>query len=289
MTKDTATPIAGDLISMAADIAALIAIGEARAFPEPRRNDDGSVTHFHAKDIVHYDVPALNPTLPEFVKQAEQMVEPVSFMDYVRTFKSARAIAKASLSQNSIVAVLDYHGQARSGDDDTATPGRCEHTVRLLCPYDLDYAKWKKVFGNGLKQAELAYFLEDMIHTIAEPAAADLLEAINNLKIDRSVKFKSGRNDRNGTVQIQYEEVDDEKGTREDGQITLPQEIKIVVPIFQGAVAVQLTAKLRYQLDRGQIAFILAVPGLDNEERIAFRSIAERVRQETDTPVYYTA
>lgn len=235
----------------------------------------------------HFD--PLDKVLPARVTQSETLVEPASFIDYITQFKSTTAVCRASLSQNSIVAVLDYHGRARETGDG-AVPQPLSHTVTLKCPFDLDYAKWRAAFGKGLNQQDFAELLEDMVHTIAEPAVADLIEAINDLKIDRAVRFKSGRNDRNGTVQITYEEVDVEGGAGgASGRINLPQEVKIVVAVFQGADLVEIVAKLRYRMDKGNVAFILAVPGLDKIERDQFRRIGEKVRTDTNTPVFYAA
>jgi hypothetical protein len=248
---------------------------------------DGGSLLFVGKDLRAERIAPLDPALPARVSQTETVVEPASFIDYITQFKSPTAICRASLSRNSIEAVLDYHGRARETDDG-AVPQPLTHTVKLLCPFDLDYAKWRAMFGKGLNQQDFAELLEDMVHTISEPAVADLMEAINDLKIDREVRFKSGRNDRNGTVQITYEEIDAE-GTSTGGRVTLPQEVKIVVAVFQGAELVEIVAKLRYRMDKGAVAFILAVPGLDKVERDQFRRIGEKVRTDTSTPVFYTS
>lgn len=254
---------------------------------EPIALPDGSQMVFHAVGMSAERLPALNPVLPEFVTQQETVVEPASFEDYVRDYKSETAICRASLGQNRIVAVLDYHGRARIDDRTAAAPGRCAHTATLLCPFDVDYAKWREVFGNPLDQQELADFIEDVMHTIAEPAAADLLEAIGDLRIDRAVRFKSGRNQRNGTIQFVYEEVDADRPA--EGTVTLPDTIKLIVPIFQGGNPQVLEAKLRYSMDKGKVAFRIVVPGVEKAERDAFRSIGEHVREATGTPVFYVA
>lgn len=137
-------------------------------------------------------------------------------------------------------------------------------------------------------QGAFGNVLEDLIHTISEPAVADLQEAIDELHIDRAVRFKSGVNRRNGTVQLTYEEIEG-NGENGGGKVNLPEEIKIVLPIFQGGPLIELVAKLRYRMDKGNVAFIVTVPGLDKIERDQFRRIGEEVRKETDTPVFYTA
>lgn len=256
---------------------------------KPHKLPDGGEVIFVGDGLKAERIAPLDAILPARVTQAETVVEPASFIDYVTQFKSTTAICRASLGRNNITAVLDYHGRARETGDG-AVPQPLSHTVTLQCPFDLDYAKWRAVFGNGLGHQAFAELLEDMAHTIAEPAIAELMDAINDLKIDRQVRFKSGRNDRNGTVQFTYEEVDTEgKPSAAGGRLNLPQEVKIVVSVFQGSDPVELVAKLRYRMDKGVVAFILAVPGLDKIERDQFRRIGEDVRAKTNTPVFYTA
>lgn len=248
---------------------------------------DGGTLVLRGKDLVAEKFPALNPVLPDFVTTAETVIEPASFKDYVASYKSETAICKASLGSNKIVAVLDYHGRAREGDRLSAVPNRMAHTVTLLCPWDLDYAKWREAFGKPMDQNAFANLLEDLVHTISEPAVADLAEAIDDLRIDRAIRFKSKVNRRNGTVQFTYEETEPD-GDAEGGEVRLPEVVKIVVAMFQGGELVQLDAKLRYAIDKGKVFFTLAVPGIDKLERDQFRRIGEDVRSVTGTPVFYT-
>lgn len=286
MAKTDPITVPLELDATTADVEALIRYGRDSAVAPPVTNPDGSITHFLGKDVQRVVVPAVNPVLPTFVAQSETVVEPASFIAYITDFKSPTAICKASLKTNSIVAVLDYHGRAREAGE-AAVPGRGAHQVVLQCPYDLDYAKWKKAFSTPFDQKQLAEFIEDMIHTISRPAAADLLEAIGDMKIDRAVRFRSARNDRNGNVAFTYEEVDVEHP--DSGVLTLPEHIQIVVPIFQGGISQAFEVRLRFRMDKGVVTFLLSVPGLDKEEREAFRRIGEEVREKTATQVYYVA
>lgn len=277
------------LSTLPADVMALLTAGKDFSVSAPVSSPDGAIVYFLGEGIHPHKVEPVDKVLPIRVNQAETVVEPASFVEYVSQFKTNTAIFRASLSKNTIEAVLDYHGRAREGDRDFALPQPLTHKVTLNCPFDVDYAKWRKVFGQPLKQGEFAELIEDMIHTIAAPPASDLTEAINDLKVDRAVKFKSGRNYRNGTVQLTYEEVDAEGGDAGSGRIGLPQEIQLVTAIFQGGPLINLIVKLRYRLERGAISFILAVPGLDKIERDHFRGIGEDVSTKTATPIFYTA
>ncbi len=290
-TKTTASkgaPDPGSTSTLPDDIAELLALGGSTLVSEVFALDDGGQIVFLGKDVKSERLPALNPKLPEFVTQAETFVEPQSFSDYLIQFKSSTAICRASLGQNRIDCVLDYHGNARvkdgTTDRDAAVPGRGKHTATLLCPWDPDYKKWRDILGQPIEQSDLVEFIEDMVHTISEPAAGDLIDAVGSVEISRAVKFKSARSLRNGTVQVLYTEEDGS-----DGSTTMPEEIKIVTPLFQGGPTAVLTAKLRYAMDKGHLVFRVVVPGIEKEEREAFRSIGEHVRADTATPVFYVA
>lgn len=163
--------IPGELMASAADLAAILALGGNVLVSEPIIEPSGDTLVFVGKDLQSHVIPALNPVLPEFVDARETFVEPDSFVEYIKTFKSSRAIAIASLQKNSIGAVLDYHGPARMDARDTALPGTCRHVVTLACPWDPDYLRWRSIFNKDIPQTDLMEFLEDMIHTIHAPAS----------------------------------------------------------------------------------------------------------------------
>jgi len=271
-------------ITRPGDVEAAIIDVRQHTVTEPIPTSDGGFVVFHPLGMTPHRIAPLDTKLPERVTQAETVVEPASLVEYVNRFKTANTVSRASLSRNSIEAVLDYH--AESDKKAGSKPGASTHKVTLNCPLDVDYAQWKKRFGEGLGQLEYAEFIEDMLHTIAKPAGADLLDAISDLKVDRGIKFKSGLNQANGTVKLTYEEED---ATGGGGSVSIPQEIVIVCPVFQGTQPIQITAKLRYRLDRGAIKFVIAVPGLAKIERDEFRKIGESIREQTETPVFYTA
>jgi len=272
----------------AGDVAAALDAVASKYVSDFHYDEQGNQYVFVAGGLRRETIAALNPALPEFVEQREEFIEPKSFEQYLIGYKSSTAICRASLRQNSITAVLDYHGQARTEAGDGAVPGRCKHIAVLTCPWDLDYAKWRKVLGEFLPQQAMLEFLEDMIHTIAQPVAADLLEAFGDIHIGRVTRFRSRRNDKNGTVTVLYDE-QDETGATKDGSLELPDHVVLVLPMFQGGAVETLTAKVRVRMEQGKLALGLAVPGLDKRERDGFRKIGDGVADATSTPVFYVA
>lgn len=251
---------------------------------------DGSALVLASERLTEIEIPALNPVLRDHVVQAEELVENASFIAYLVAYASKTAFCRASLSQNRIDAVLDYHGRARTSDTDAAVPGRCTHTATLLCPFDVDYAKWRPILlgEKMLLQRDFIEFLQDMIHTVHAPPAAELLEVAEDLAIDRVVRFRSASNDRNGNVKFTYDE-QDEGGGPHNGEYKLPEHVQLILPIFQGGNPQVLEPRLRYRMKDGILMLGLKLAGIETKEREAFRSIAEKVRADTKIDVYYTA
>jgi uncharacterized protein YfdQ (DUF2303 family) len=251
---------------------------------------DGTQFVLASDGLKLHELPALNPTLPQFVKQAEEIVEPESFIHYLRQYGSTRTICRASLGRNKIDAVLDYHGRSRQGAADDAVPGRSVHVATLLCPFDVDYAKWRPLLTGDsvLPQKQFIQFLQDLIYTVHAPPAADLIELTEDLSIDRVVRFRSATNDRNGNVRFTYDE-QDEGGAPHNGEFKLPESIEIIVPIFQGGNPQRLNPRLRYRMKDGQLLLGLKLAGLETTEREAFRAIGENVRTDTSFDVFYVA
>lgn len=276
------------------DVAAALAFAESRLVASSYTQQDGSIVTFYAGGMSkHTDAP-VNPVLPERVKAGENFVEPDSLALYVNRFKTLTTILMASLSRRTITARLDYHhkqeGMAVDSDFNeldirVPKPQLDQHHAALKCEFDPDYAKWRALFGQQIDQQTYAEFIEDMLHTIAQPPAADLLDAVSELKLHRDAKFSNKVDLRGGKLNLTYEEDD----TQVSGKMALPESIVIVCPMYQGDEPIAIHAKLRYRLKDGVLRFIIAVPGIEKLERDQFRQIVDYVGDKTAVPVFYTA
>jgi hypothetical protein len=78
-----------------------------------------------------------------------------------------------------IVAVLDdaHNGQA----------GWAGHTATLQLEHDEDWVKWTRRNAQLMDQESAAEFVEDLLHTVVEPDAAELLEIVSSLQVHRQM------------------------------------------------------------------------------------------------------
>lgn len=231
------------------------------------------------------------------IRATPRMDDAESFVAYVNRFKTDATIIFADLKTNLMTAVIDYHHESTSasasseGPGPKDTPGRPDYTVHRVahpCPWSVEWARWRAIDGQNRKQAELGLFLEEMLHTIAAPEGATLLEIAAELRVEREVKFKSGNRLANGTVAIAYEEIDETKGSK-GGKITVPEEITIVSPVFMGGEPRGFKAKLRYRLDRGELTFKIDILNRVIGEQQAFENVCLEVGGATGRPVFYGA
>ncbi len=253
---------------------------------------DGRDVIFHASrdgGMVPVFVEPLDKPLPDRITASETFIEPDSLIAYIEAFRRPEMIAKASLSNRTIVVVLDYHTPVETPEGGTLTlpaeVGAGTHKATLDCLFDPDFAKWKALFDKPIPQEAFGDLVEDMIHTIADPAAAELITAVRDIEIDRVSKIKSKINKRDGTTNLILEEVDTAKTT----SYSIPTAVTLAVPVFQGGPLVGIMCYLRYSIDQQGLKFKLVPPGLEKTIRDEFRRIAEEVRRDTSVPIYYTA
>lgn len=265
---------------------------------EPIPLGDGRSMILHAAGLHAREIEALNPVLAGDVSEWRTFIEPGSFIEYLNRFKQAGAVVFAYPEHSdgpSFHAHLNYHDKALPrdtvGSDIPLGPivTQDRHRAVLLTPWDVDYAQWRPYLHGSaaIKQIDFALFIENMAHTILTPDAAHLQELVLDLQMLKNVAFKQSTNLRDGTSKFVYEETaDDARG--KVGDIVLPNEVTLRVPIYQGGEHVDITAKLRYQLDHGALYFRIVSPGIRRMEREEFRNIGDDIKAATDLLVLYS-
>lgn len=262
------------------NIQAAIDAGKQLADPKPVTLPDGGIGYVIPHNMRLETMPAVNPILPDAISQAVTLDEASSFVDYINRFKEDDSVIFASLADNKMQAILNYHGV------EGRLSGRGSHRVTFNFPYSVPWAKWRAVDGKAMTQAELGYFLEEMLLTITDPSHATLLECASDLTIERSVRFTSGTRKQSGTNELHYKEEDETRG-RDNGKLIVPEDIHILCPLFQGSLATTVQAKLRYRMHGGKLTFHFDIIHLVETEQAAFQATATEVSEATGVPVFF--
>lgn len=138
-----------------------------------------------------------------------------------------------------------------------ATPGQPahqDHTATYAAPLSREWKEWTKYDGQKMNQVQFAQFIERNLLDINSPTGAEMMELATSFQAKKGVNFASGTKLQNGETQLVYEETIQAKAGQK-GQITVPDEIKIVIPVFEGSTTGDvLTAKFRYAIDGGSLS-----------------------------------
>lgn len=265
------------LLTAASDgIRAAIEAGkEIAALAHPTTNAHGELLVAVPEGFSLHREKPLTPWLASNIAASRTLIEAGSFADYINIFKQSTTLIFGSPHQMKMEAVIDYHGAA----DGTPAPNHCTHRAIFDMRYDPNWERWRNIDRRDMSQVDFAYFIEEMMHTIAAPDGGDLLEMAQTLKVNRNVVFKSNKRLASGEMDIQFTEED---STTSAGNVGVPDELTVVCPIhFDGSLAT-IPIKLRYKLDPGKpLQFRFDILNREIVEMKAFRSVAEDIQEQT--------
>lgn len=199
-----------------------------------------------------------------------------SFITLVNADKQSGTRLYGNYTSPGFVAVFNDHG--------SFNPGWQDHKAVFNCPTSIEWKTWHGKNGVKMNQEDFAQFIEDNLPDIAMPPAADMLEISRTLEAKKKVNFASGIRLANGQNQLTYEE--EISGTAAKGQIQVPEEFTIGIPVLEGGIKYAVTARLRYRiLDGGKMNmwFELVRPHKILED--AIKEVWFQIEQETTLTV----
>lgn len=196
-----------------------------------------------------------------------------SFGDYVAAHLSATdTTVWIHPTDGTVVAVLNDHGD---GQDD---PRWRDWRVRLDLRHTDEWNHWTSRDGKLGGQEEFAEHIEDGLTEIAEPSGAELLEIAQTFHASTSAQFRQASRLRDGRIQVRYdEEVNAAAGS--SGELTIPEEISLVLSPYVGEQPVELVARLRYRVRGGNLAIGYKLDRPERVKREALERIADRVTE----------
>lgn len=201
-----------------------------------------------------------------------------------------------------VTSFIHYVGQHNEGDATSvwvdSTTGRSvavlnDHTARdehagwgdhraVFSPETTpEWRRWISADGKLMDQEAFAQFLEDGLSEIAIPDGTVLLEVAKTLEGKHNVEWGAAVRLDNGAVRASYIETATAKAGQR-GDLEVPTDFTLVLPVFRGEEPVQIDAKLRWRLreQKLQLAF-----RLDNPHRAvqaAIDAIVEKLRDKFD-------
>lgn len=213
---------------------------------------------------------------PSRIKQVVSLKDAGSFCDYFNSYADDRARVFANPDEFRFVGILDYHGTG------ARLPEFCSHRTVLQLKQDERWKLWLDSNQKHFTQEDFANFIEDNRRDVIDPAAATMLEVARNLQATTEVNFASSTNLQNGQARIRYEETV-KAGVPTAGDMEVPQEFTIKVPVFYGENPVSITARLRFRISQGKLTFhyklYRPVETMNDAFLVAVRDIAAKVER----------
>lgn len=219
---------------------------------------------------------------PHIVKTAVVVDQRASLSAYVNRFSDVRSILIADYDAGSIKAVLDWHFDNAVVDGGSLDPQPREHTCTLKLRPSEEFKRWAEMENSFHGQAEFAAFLEENAVDVIDPEPAVLIEISRDLEGTQGVTFKSSTRLENGDRSFVYE-----TETRAKGDIKVPREFVLSIPLYDGEEPVPLRCAFRWRINGGQLQMGFIWRRVEYQRRAHFMQIATAASEETGRPVFF--
>jgi len=248
--------------------------------------EDGMVPHMIV-DRTRHDIVGLE-ILQDFPsrKRIEVQVDSLdSFMEYLEEQKKDETRIFARVSEKppklTVTAAIDYHGTEREA------ASWITHTVQFAPRTSDDWDEWTENNNTSFDQAEFALFLEDNQRNISRPDGATLLEIASTLEATREVQFRSSVRLDNGDRGFKMDEQTKAQAGI-TGELAVPTEIEIYIPVFEGSPREVISAKLRHSLNAstGKLTFRYRMDRPTDIIKAAAEQLLVGLRDNTGVPVF---
>ena len=198
-----------------------------------------------------------------------------SFGDYFGKWRDSNSEIFADADALVVVGVIDSGG--------SVTPGWQAQRVSLTLQKSVAWRAWSAADGQLLSQTAFAELIEDRLLDITRPAAADVLELVQDFHVASTGRFQSRQPLAGGSTAFTYT---DEQTARGGAKLEIPKQLVLQLEPFVGAQAVELIARFRYRMRDGQLALGIKLSRPEDVIRSAFGDICDQVAAATGTPVW---
>jgi uncharacterized protein YfdQ (DUF2303 family) len=219
---------------------------------------------------------------PHIIKTAVVVDQRASLSAYVNRFSDDRSILIADYDAGSIKAVLDWHFDNAVVDGGSLDPQPREHSCTLKLRPSEEFKRWAEMENSFHGQAEFAAFLEENAVDVIDPEPAVLIEISRDLEGTQGVTFKSSTRLENGDRSFVYE-----TETRAKGDIKVPREFVLSIPLYEGEEPVPLRCAFRWRINGGQLQMGFVWRRVEYQRRAHFMEIATAASEETGRPVFF--
>lgn len=225
-----------------------------------------------------HTINALDKFLPPLEEAAQTFAKPEAFISYVERFKRPETVVFNSLKSGVISAIFDYHANGKGGAQ--------KHTARYSPERSTEFTAWKRIIDGGfINQTAFAEFLDEYGHTVTTPSEAEIKDIVENINATMDAEAKSVQRTRDGSGGFSYQVKMTLKGGS-SGELDLPTEIVLSLPIYTGGQSVDIRLKVQIRVGGEGIRFRFIAPKLEDLIREYNAKAVETVAQMIGTTIY---
>lgn len=214
-----------------------------------------------------------------------------SFASYLAKHGLPETELWGNRDRSTITAVINADGAAADdpGDslDGNGVAGWGDHTATLALLHSGDWKDWTAHDGKYMTQVEFAEFLEDHRPNLGKPSPAEMLELAQTFRATTKGEFTSSQRLATGETSLSFTETHDAKAGKK-GQIEIPDEISIGLPVYDQGKPYMLTARLRYRISGGNLHMGYKLNRPADVLQAAFDEVVSEVEKVTSRTVWRT-
>lgn len=210
----------------------------------------------------------------KFFPQPRRTTASYSFRDtkslatYLNRFATDATILFSKPGSCKITAQVDH--------DTPEQASHRSHSATFAAQWDDRYSAWRQIHDKLMSQTEAGLFLEERAMDITEPDAASVMDIVMTFDAVKKVSFRQSTRLHSGQRQFTY--VEDDEQTK--GNITLPERLRLRLPIFEGQEPDMVDVLVRYRIDDGKLRFAFKIHNRNELENVAFERCEDSLQTE---------
>ena len=191
----------------------------------------------------------------------------------------------ATLVPARFLAVLNEHTADKAGWRD--------HRADFLVKHSREWDIWNKHNGLGAafnSNESFALFIEDNAPDIVNPAPTTMLNIALNFRVKSDVQFSVAQRLEDGNIQLGYSNiVNASAGTQASGNLTIPEQFRLALPVFDGinATKYEIDARFRYRLKDGKLTIWYELVRPHKTVEQAFTDVWDKIKAATNAPILH--
>ena len=163
-----------------------------------------------------------------------------------------------------------------------------DHIAKFSPEKSVEWTRWTSKNKVFMTQVEFAEFIESNLADIASadgfPTGTSMLQMATGLEITQDSRIKSAIRLQSGGVRMEYVQ-DDNAETASSMEVF--SKFALGLPVFRGADAYQVEARLKYRLNSGKLTFWFELVRHDKVLEAAAKTLTASIQEKTGFPLYH--